>query len=154
MSDQRHTAVHEAGHAVMACRLGIEVQSITLVPQVVDGIRRNGGTHLRGAIVSKQDAIDTALCFLAAFPACVAAGVDGWLGRQDDMDGALSVLSKWVENAEVAYDECEARANAMMGESKNKAAVERLASLLLERRSLDGDAVLACIAQSDADLER
>lgn len=154
MSDLRCTAIHEAGHAVMAYRLDLQIHSISLIPTVVDGALRNGGTHIYGAIESKAHATETALCSLAAFPACVAAGVDGWLGRQEDMDGALQALWKWFDDAPAVYKECEARADAMMNESKNKAAVERLAALLLERKIINGADVRDCIAQSDRDIRR
>ncbi|HQS18796.1 hypothetical protein [Reyranella sp.] len=54
---------------------------MSIIPVIVDGTRRNGGTHIDGTVKSKKDAEDTALCFLAAYPACVASGVDGWKGR-------------------------------------------------------------------------
>lgn len=141
----------------MAHRLDLGIDYVSLVPTVVDGVKRNGGTHLLDSDAWKKQPEQVAKFALAAWPACIAAGVDGYLGRQDDMNKALLTLFLWLKNEPAArkvYAECETCANEIMGRPQNIAAVERLASFLLERKEIDGADVQACIVQSDADLKR
>jgi hypothetical protein len=153
----RHTAIHEAGHAVMAHRLCLPIHSVSLIPVVVDGIRRNGGTYPLNPDAWKEQPEKVAKCFLAAWPACLAAGVSGHVGRQDDMDKALRILWEWLKDEQAArkvYAECETCASEMMGRPENIEAVKQLANLLLKRKKIDGADVQARIQQSDLDLTR
>jgi ATP-dependent Zn protease len=138
-----HTAVHEAGHAVMAHRLGIVVWCASIVPE--DGTQ--GGTIDEAAGQSIGARVQV---LLAGYAACVAAELPKpKTGCLEDFQRAtwmldlaaddLGSIEKWMSDM-VAF----------MRERQNIDAVAAVAQQLLACGELQFDQLHACIEHADA----
>jgi ATP-dependent Zn protease len=149
VSDRYSTAIHEAGHAVMACRLKRPIGDATIVP--ICGANGKVDIDFSALEDAKEWAAQVAMCLIASYGACLA-GRAGMMGTYQDGERARSTLETYTDDPE-AFEKCKTLAVEMMHRPENIAAVQRLAKLLLERETIDGDAVRACIAQADSDLK-
>jgi hypothetical protein len=131
----------------MACRLNIPFRCSTIDPAFAEG--HNGGLmDPIFTVASRQEAHASMLLSLAGYFACDVAGVVNY-GWGDDVCRAQDTARAWWkgDNPVAAYNIAKACAEDMMRRSENRAAVERLAALLLEHGTLTCDAVRDCIAQ-------
>ena len=144
-SNDRHTAIHEAGHAVAHHRLNImqayvsiESENIyddegNLMGQNLGRVTAEGAKH----VYSKAEAEDQALAFCSGYAALLAAGyseAEALRGADDDFEWTRYLIDRWQ-----LADESEWRRKALstMCEAVNIAAVARISEELLEERRLE-----------------
>jgi hypothetical protein len=96
--------------------------------------------------VSTDEAKDQALFCLAGYAACLVAGCEN-VGFNTDFNDAYRLSTKWGSDL---FEEWKSQAVEMMRTPQNRRAVELVAILLLERGTIEGEAIRECIFQSDA----
>jgi hypothetical protein len=153
-STGEEVAFHEAGHAVVGHRLGLELVDVDTVG---DGEGGHGHTnfkpppwfHRDGPLDERSRAFAEAVAttFLAGTVAeARRAGFDNWSEAGFDLD---SVVQDWllllVPATEVVdrLRDYGAAAAQLVDDPANWAAIEKLARLLFERRRLNGVEALA-----------
>src|SRR5690348_8257243 len=98
MSDRRSTAIHEAGHAVMACCLGVAFECVTLGKSRDDkGATRNGGVHGIAPVTSKDQVENFVTVCLAGYAACHVLDVANY-GFECDVKLASRTLWTWHDD--------------------------------------------------------
>jgi hypothetical protein len=153
-SSEEEVAFHEAGHAVVGHRLGLELVDVDMLG---DGEGGHGHTNFKPSPWFRRDApLDersrafaeaVATTFLAGTVAeARRAGFDNWAEAGFDLD---SVVRDWLlllgPAAEVVdrLREYGAAAARLVDDPANWAAIEKLARVLLKRRRLTGGEALA-----------
>lgn len=148
MLDRHHTATHEAGHAVMAARLGEQVYAVTIVPDEEAGSL--GASTDESADWCPESAETYALICLAGCAAVAAAGLpDPEAGGDDDFEKADAVIENW-SMAPIA--ELKARALEIMREARNVRAVEIIAARLERDGHIDGQTFPNVLAFADGEI--
>ncbi len=150
MNDLRVTAIHEAGHAVVALRLGLVFDHVTTVPD--DHAETDGALHwteLQSAgdleIAATADAI-----VLLAGPFAEARLIDSTLHEVLAGDAAGEDREAL---ATLGLDDDEfvaASRDALALVEQDWPAIERVADALLEYETLDFDEVEALVAADDS----
>ena len=145
--EKHHVATHEAGHAIMACRLGKRLSRVSIVQDDDEGTAGRapdkGGTQM----TTRQDAGDRALVMLAGYAACVAADLplpQG--GCNNDFNNANWALMRFDLGSLDVWKE---RAIEIMERDANRRAVALLVERLMKHEEISFDVVEACIAQVD-----
>lgn len=154
MTVERLTAIHEAGHAVMAELCG---QHLTEVE--IEGDSEHAGTvqSLRfPPDPAEDDSPEAAAASIEARLKCVLAGTvaegrvsgrDGWDQASEDLDLAVRLAMRLVDDCEDVPPLLEDVREVVEEElACNWPAVEALAAELLERRSLSGAEVRKLLA--------
>ena len=138
MDQDRHTAIHDAGHMVAHIRLGIDQGGGSIVPDEDAGTL--GRAHASGWVESVDQAKEQILTYLAGYAALVAVGGagddDASLGAVDDFERAGELVAAWSLGT---LDEWKARAVALMAEPSNIKAVRLIADRLLALGEVDGE---------------
>lgn len=152
MSDQRETAIHEAGHAVAHVRLNILQGRVTIVPN--DG--RLGSSTAEGSdsVTSATEAADQVLAYCAGYAACIAAGFDrdtAALGCWDDFEQAQELVDFWSLDGNL--DEWRDQAVAMMSSTENIAAVALVAKWLLQDGTVDEQLLDVLVERADGNID-
>ncbi len=146
---EQQTAIHEAGHAVMACRCGPKLSSVSIVRDDQEGIAGFVRGPEASQVASPQEAADRVLFILGGYAACIAAGVPA-KGCNTDFNDANWLLMQWDLGS---LDDWKSRAVEMMRLPSNKAAVRLVVERLIEAGEIEFDAVKACVVQADGDVE-
>ncbi len=142
--DRWRTAIHEAGHAVMAHLLGMVPSHLVIHG---DGEEGAGSCHTQdflpreSAARDLEDRVDVALAGLAA--EVIAAGEGAWDEDSRDLDRAVALLMGHVEDCEGVVRELEAsrrRTTRILGEHWEL--VERLAAALESAGRLGREEIL------------
>jgi hypothetical protein len=158
-STEEEVAYHEAGHAVVGHRLGLDLVD---VDTLADGEGGHGHTNFKPPPWFRKEmpldersrafAEAVATTFLAGTVAeARRAGFDNWSEAGFDLD---SVVRDWllllVPAAEVEdrLREYGAAAARLVDDPVNRAAIEQLARVLLKRRRLAGAEALAAAGLS------
>jgi ATP-dependent Zn protease len=146
--DLKHTAIHEAGHAVAHQRLNILQDKCTIVASDT----RAGAVTAEGTehVWSMEEAHDQVVAYCAGYAALVAAGVDegtARLGADDDFDQATHLIEFW--GLEGDLDTWCRKAKEFMGQPENLAAVQRVADELLRVETLDFDDIAILVDITD-----
>lgn len=149
--DKRKTAYHEAGHAVAHHRLFPRAQlrgELTIIP--------NQDENAAGSHTQMEHCGDTAAAYQAqvqylcsGYAACVAAGIHdeaARVGCWDDFEKAEEIIAGWKF---LPLEDQLGQAIDFMRLPDNLRAVERLATELLDRGTLDGDEVEVLIEVAD-----
>jgi hypothetical protein len=157
------TAIHEASHAVIARRLGLLVESVTLEPALATrGHRRWSPDRSRPADMRTRDFCEAAVCVLLAgsIGEAVLGGVEspdglhaeddcGNWGEPTQINDLLDIMFEMV--ADVSEERAaflrwlQTRTRNMLLESSNSTAVRSVADRLLkEARLTAGDVDAEC----------
>lgn len=161
MSEQsirdRHTAIHEAGHAVAHCRLNIQQAYVSIDSEefydddgILLGVTR-GMAMAEGVehVYDQVQAGDQVLAYYAGYAALLAVGFseeEASLGADDDFALAEYLIDFWqIGN----HSEWKQKAALLMRDEANIAAVARVSEELLLERRLVMDQVEALIDVAD-----
>lgn len=148
MSDRHHTAVHEAGHAVLALRLGQIVDGVSIIPD--EGAGTLGASTDDSDHQDRDDAEAYALVCLAGWAAVMAAGLpDAEAGCDDDFEKVDNAIDRW-RLAPVA--EWKGRALDLMRQPVNLRAVEIVAARLERDNHIDGQTLPNVLAFADGEI--
>lgn len=136
--NDRHTAIHEAGHTVAHIRLGMEHDGADIIR--VDG--RLGAAKGEGKkhVWDENGAESVVLACCAGYAAMIAAGHtedEALSGVYKDFEEAGEVITAWALPGSI--EDWQARAVDLMRRPENVAAVALIAEHLLQRKCLDGD---------------
>jgi hypothetical protein len=153
MSDDHHTALHEAGHVVMAYRLNAPVWWATIDDADHAGGQADQSARLAGYSYDENQAhgVETQVAILlAGYAACIAAD----FGEKRAMIGCGNDFnrSRWALIRAYGDDSIEtrkARVVAIMKQGRNRHAVATLADRLIQRRRLEFEEIDACIEAAD-----
>ena len=141
------TAVHEAGHAVAHVRLKLEFCAVSIKPKdgTLGRVIGKGFDHAS----NRKDGEKQVVAYLAGW---AAVFVETGLAKKanegvgDDFENARKLISRWgLERLSVHKD----RALRYFELPKNRRAVWRLASELLNRQSIDGDHAEVIVGLAD-----
>lgn len=158
--DPSRLAVHEAGHAVAALHLGMDLESSNLETAETSDGPKLGGTKVRGigesfseADIQKPTAavIEHARREVIMLFAATAAEVQ-ILGKSSDFNqrdlSRIRCLVRFFPELQGSLQELETIAHDVV--AKFRDAIERVARALDERKSIDGDQVTRLVEHSDA----
>lgn len=153
MSQERETAIHEAGHAVAHVRLEIDYGGVTIVANH----GRDGAASAAGAesVCNAAGARAQAVAYCCGYGALIAAGVSpesACLGADDDFEHAMELIEAWRLGGSLG--EWKAQAVALMSEPRNRKAVQVIADELLDRRRLDADFIDVLVELADGTMTR
>lgn len=151
--DSRHTAIHEAGHAVAFYRLfsgGRIGGQLTIVP-----VGNNLGSHQAEEVsfpwteqitLEQQEQFHReAVYACASYAALVAAGYS----EDEAEQGCQSDFEKAVRCSGEPLDAVRREAVALMSRAENVRAVARIADELMRRKRLDEDEVTILLEVAD-----
>ena len=149
-STLEEVAYHEAGHVVVGHRLGIDLDSVDILP---DGQGGNGHTvfNVAPGVRERRDYIEAVVTTFLAGPAAEArvAGFENPEGSGYDLD---AIAREWLRQLKPANGyrarraELGRRAGRLVAESWPQ--IEKVAGALLERRRLTRADALALLADS------
>ena len=151
-STLEEVAYHEAGHVVVGHRLGIDLDSVDILP---DGQGGNGHTvfNVAPGVRERRDYIEAVVTTFLAGPAAEArvAGFENPEGSGYDLD---AIAREWLRQLEpepgngyrARRAELGRRADRLVTDSWPQ--IETLAQALLERRRLTRADALALLADS------
>ena len=153
----RHTAFHEAGHAVAHCRLNIQQVFISIDQEDIYDDEGNliGTTHGKAIaegvehVYDQVQAGDQTLAYYAGYAALLAAGYseeDASRGADDDFALAGYLIDFWQIGDETEWKQ---KAKILMRDEANILAVARVAEELLLERRLVMDQIGALIDVAD-----
>jgi ATP-dependent Zn protease len=164
----RHTAFHEAGHAVVRMALtGLATAiDIHVDGRLIDGVSASGYSHGSGEVIDKTDAIGIALAGPIAEArarkiSLIAAILEGGLQDQqeatvlaEELAGSVGAFCIDDTTGQVIRQEISVARRRILNQAELRAkrilrfhwqSVERIAAALLERRTLDAEGVRAAI---------
>ncbi|UCC45163.1 MAG: hypothetical protein JSU65_04410 [Candidatus Zixiibacteriota bacterium] len=149
--ERKHTAYHEAGHAVAHLRLGILQDKATIQPHAnnLGAVTAEGVEHVWDA----EDAHKQLLGYCAGYAALVAAGYsndDARSGADDDMENAAELVRKWPSIG--TLDEGQRQAVTLMSSAENIRAVDYVARALMKHETLEADYMINLVGWADGDM--
>ncbi|MCC7193920.1 MAG: hypothetical protein IT356_00010 [Gemmatimonadaceae bacterium] len=145
--DTKHTAIHEAGHAVAHVRHGIDQAWATIVPSEGSA----GNVLADEGHWNRDDGEAQVLSYCAGFAALVAAGHStqvAEIGCDDDFKKAVAIIEFWDLGN---LDTWKARAVDLMQRPENVRAVALIADQLLARERVDADHVQVLVDVADGE---
>ena len=151
-SAERNTALHEAGHAVVALAFGYRVKSVTIIPREVEGGWFVGSIDLDGQPSPRElrtcDRATAECYFIKQFAGAAAETLFSddpcplaWSHATDYEQGDVGYCREWMErfaqgDLEGYRREIRARTEAFLLPRRRN--VEAVAEALQRRRQLDG----------------
>lgn len=142
------TAIHEAGHALAHIRLGILQDKITIVPNG----ETLGSVSAEDQACNKEQASDQIIALCAGYGALRVMGHDdeiSRLGAGDDFEKADYLIGFWeLGNLE----EWLQRSVDFLAESKNREAIEMIATELQEHQTLGAGYTDVLVDYSDGEI--
>ena len=153
------TAIHEAGHAVAHCRLNIQQAYVSIDPEESYDDEGNLLAATPGRVIAEGvehvydqvQAGDQVLAYYAGYAALSAAGYseeEALLGADDDFALAEYLIDLW----QIGKDsEWKHKAEGLMRDEANVAAVARVYEELLLERRLTMDQVEVLIEVADGE---
>lgn len=149
VSERLHVAIHEAGHVVAHCRLGILQSHATIEPSADVA----GSVACADSVYDAIDAEDQVVALCAGYAALIAAGHPEDVachGCGSDFSKAESLIESWVLQG--GLEGAKARAVDLMRQPANVAAVALVAEHLVAHVRL-GDANLdALVMLADGEI--
>lgn len=153
MADDRQTAIHEAGHAVVGRAVGVPCGEVTIEAETPDDL---GHSVMLDPRFSWERGDGAKRPIVEAFCIALYAGAEAErfilgttnVGDGVDCDRATKCLA-WVGLPGASYEgddvfdrhEARLRARARSAVVEHRAAIERVATALVEHRTLSGDQV-------------
>lgn len=158
--DDKQTTIHEAGHAVAHCRLEIFQAYVSFDSEKIYDEDGNLKSSTLGRAVGEGwehvcdqvQAGDQVLAYYAGYAALLAVGYgaeQASVGAEDDFFLASHLLEAWEIGEE---DEWKQKAELLMRDKANVAAVARVAEELLWERHLVMDQVKMLIDVADGEM--
>jgi hypothetical protein len=140
--EKRHIAIHEAGHAVMACRFNIEIIKVSIIRN--DDVAGRVFEAFPDEIVTTESA-DRRIYLLGG---CAAAVVFGSTtrGSNNDFNEVRWPLQSLNLGSLDDWKEC---AVDIMRRPSNVRSVELVVEQLMQHGEIGVDVVKACIATAD-----
>lgn len=159
-NDPRHTAHHEAGHAVLQFCLKLGVEQATIVPDYEEGT--GGASWHGGEFPTDVDAeqlrmfaeeaffLRHAIANYAGAEACRRAGYTDWrLGADSDYRNAMDMVNRITHDAEsIRHLDAIARRRAVVLVEYYWPEIEAVATALLESKTLTGEDVSRIVPAS------
>lgn len=159
-NDPRHTAHHEAGHAVLQFCLNLGCVQVTIVPDHEKGFA--GVANHGGEWPTDEDAeqlrtfaeeaffLRHAIADYAGAEACRRAGYTDWrLGADDDYRNAMDMVNRITHDAEsIRHLDAIARRRAVVLVEYYWPEIEAVATALLESKTLTGEDVSRIVRES------
>jgi hypothetical protein len=153
----KHTAIHEAGHAVAHCRLNIQQAYVSIDREEIYDEEGNLLAVKRGRAIAEGiehvcdqvQAGDQVLAYYAGFAALLAGGYsekEAVLGADDDFALADYLIDFWQIGKDYEWKQ---KAVLLMQDESNVAAVARVSEELLRERRLVMDQVETLIDVAD-----
>jgi ATP-dependent Zn protease len=150
------TAIHEAGHAVVALALGRAVQRVSILPDET----RLGACEIRkGTVKPSDDDVETAiLIFLGGLAAeARLTGVYGWAGASQDLREVQAMCLARAGNekrAEKLIRRMISKAEHVLDQPGVWAATQRIAAELLSRTTISGRAARHLFDEAQMQIDR
>lgn len=144
--ERTFAALHEAGHAVCYCRLGIDQERVSI--QQGDGM--DGYTIVPAYVGDPLTALKQVLGQLAGYAALIGAGYGcavACQGADTDFNNAAELITTWELPG--TLEEWKAVTVELMSKPKNIAAVELVSEALLDHETLAGDYIGGLIERAD-----
>ncbi|MEW8073317.1 MAG: hypothetical protein AB2826_23130 [Candidatus Thiodiazotropha sp.] len=148
----KHTAIHEAGHATAHARLGIDQGMTTIVPnyenETLGAVQAEGAAHA----YTKEEAENHVIAYCAGYAALIVNGCSGkeaLLGTDGDFENAEDLIKLWQLDPLEAWKQ---KTVNFLSEESNKRVTERISAELLKAKTLDLDDIefLVDIADGEA----
>jgi len=136
--ERTFTAIHESGHSVAYCRLGIDQTRVCIVP----GNGMEGYNLVSAYVGDAVTALKHVLCALAGYGAAVARE-----GADTDFNTAAELISAW--SLPGTLEEWTATAISFMTTDENIHAVELVTEALLEHETLEADYIGGLVERAD-----
>lgn len=149
---ERHTAIHEAGHAVAYIRLNLDHGGAEIVPKEEAGTLGSAAGEGLEHVWDKEQAGPAVLALCAGYAALAAAGHGDDVARggtDSDFESAEHLIDFWALSG--TLEDWMARAVVLMSSPENVAAVAKVAEHLLEHKRLDGDYIAVLVELADGD---
>ena len=134
----KHTAYHEAGHAVAHLRLNVQQGNVTIKPH--DGNLGSSAAEGKEHVWSAEEAPNQVLCYCAGYAALIAIGCsedDAVLGADNDFENAAELIETW--SLSVSLDDWRTQSVELMSRPENIRAVDFVANALMKYETLDSD---------------
>ena len=149
---RERTAYHEAGHAVIAYRLGVEVKFVTILPTHHSGGYVTPGDLFCGGTGSDHAALERAIKFCLAGPMAEALFYPRYHRRLKSVDyvcalGLARYLTGWGAEEFIRYQERETKKLLKLYWKD----VQQVAQALLEYDELTGIAVKGIMDREEDD---
>jgi Peptidase family M41 len=141
--EKRHIAVHEAGHAVMACRFNIEIIKVSIIRN--DDVAGRVFEAFPDEIVTTENADRRIPYLLGGYAAAVVFG-STTRGSNNDFNEVRWPLQSLNLGSLDDWKEC---AVDIMRRPSNVRSVELVVEQLMQHGEIGVDVVKACIATAD-----
>ena len=151
--DLKHTAYHEAGHAVAHFRLNVQQECVTIKPHGdnLGSSMAEGKDH----VLDAEDAPTQVLCYCAGYAALIANGNnegDAIRGADDDFENTEELLEKWPESLTGTLNDWKGQSVALMSAPENIRAVDFVAKSLLKYETLQADYLEMLVELADSNI--
>lgn len=146
--EKKHTAIHEAGHAVASVRLEIDCGVTSIIPEE-DILGHHQTREFDGFLHDPQDEV---ICLCAGYAALIAAGYDkeeASLGCGADFGNAKAISENYGLGP---FEQQLMQATELMGTPENRKAVKVVADALMERSNIDFDLCSVLVDLSDGEI--
>jgi ATP-dependent Zn protease len=137
--DRRHVAYHEAGHAVIALRLGYELIDVTVKPH-----RRTEGSFLVAKM--RRPRADHIKLYLAGAIAEALVSPTPFYGASGDWR-RICRIARDIARPEEVIEECLEETEVLV--QQNAGVIAKVAEALLKHKTLRGDEVARIIKIAD-----
>lgn len=149
------TAWHEAGHAVMAALVGRPIQKVTITPANLQtgGVRLGAVKIQKGRAKSSRDPLEDEVLILLAGMVAEARFTENYCrrGAASDLRSVRRLLETRA-NSDRQLEKLEQRmlnkAEHLLHEPENIAAIESVANELVSKQSISGRAVVHLLKQA------
>ena len=158
MTEDTHTAIHEAGHAVAFVRLwpNARISDNVTIEREQNTLGYHRAEEICFPAIDDPDEITRldsefekeAIYCCAGYAALVAAGYS----EEEALLGANSDFAKAKEVADLSMEEISKKSVELMTQPDNIAAVAKVADELLRRKTIYGDQVETLVELSDGEI--
>jgi hypothetical protein len=149
--ERKHTAYHEAGHAVANSRLGVLQAVATIKPS--DGTLGRVVSEGKDHVCDAEDAHKQVLCYCAGYAALIAAGYSNEAAKQgadDDFENIAEIIETWALPG--TFDEYQSQSVTLMRNPENIRAVDFVAKALMKHETLNDDYMDVLLERADGNV--